>query len=286
MPFVDTPSVQLHYRSHGGGGPTVLFLHGNLGCGDWIDLVARRLPQGVTLIAPDWRGCGDSGKPALTDDYSNYAMDVHAADMLGLLDALDIRHCHLLTHSTGDLIATHMLLQAPERFGRVLSLSPVGPMGLPFTPEQRQGFEIMRDSPDVARAGLATAVPTLFRPESLGQGRLPEYADTASDEQRRHFEHLLQRTQMLSDGIWLGTPYHLGRTWQDGGLRERQADLTHPRLILWGGEDAWIPRADVDDMAGRMPRCELRVVDGIGHSVNVEAPDLCADVVQSFLITP
>lgn len=285
MPFLETAAVQLHYRGELRGGTPVLFLHGNLGCGDWIDLVARRLAGDLGLIAPDWRGCGDSEKPVPEQDFANYSMAVHADDMLGLLDGLGIDHCHLLTHSTGDLIATHMLLRAPERFGRVLSISPVGPMGLAFTEAQLQGFGIMRDNPEVARAGLATAVPTLFDIGSLAPGRAPAFADSATREQRELFEHLLARTRVLSDGIWVGTPYHLDRTWRDGGLRQRQEDFAHPRRILWGSEDAWIPRADVEEMADRMPRCELEVVEGIGHSLNVEAPDLCARAVEEFLRT-
>lgn len=285
MPFVEMPSVRLHYRGEVRGGTPVVFLHGNLGCGDWIDLVARRLGDALDLIAPDWRGCGESDKPLPDQDFANYSMAVHADDMLGLLNGLGIDHCHLLTHSTGDLIATHMLLQAPERFGRILSISPVGPMGLAFTEAQLQGFRIMRDTPDVARAGLASAVPTLFTAGSLAPGHAPTFADSATSEQRALFEHLLARTRLLSDGIWVGTPYHLNRTWRDGGLRRRQPDLAHPRRILWGSEDAWIPRADVEEMAERMPRCELEVVEGIGHSLNVEAPDRCARVVEEFLIT-
>lgn len=284
MPFVETPSLRLHYVSHGDG-MCVLFLHGNLGCGDWIDLVARRMPEGYSLIAPDWRGCGDSNKPAPEQGFANYSMAVHASDMLALLDGLDIDHCHLLTHSTGDLIATHMLLQAPERFGRVLSLSPVGPMGLAFSDEQLQGFQVMRDNPELARAVLASAMPTLFRPDSLALEYTPDFADSATTEQRALFEYLLARTRLLSDGIWVGTPYHLDRIWHEGVLRERQEELAHPRRILWGSQDASIPRADVEEMARRIPGCELEVLPGIGHSVNVEAPDVCVAAVREFLTT-
>ena len=281
---MNTGTVQLHYREQGRGRVPVLFLHGNLGCGDWSDLVAQRLPSDMRLIAPDWRGCGDSPKPEPLDDYANYSMATHAGDMLALLDRLGVDHCDLFTHSTGDLIATHMLLAQPARFGRVVSISPVGPMGLPFTEEQIQGFRIMRDHPAIARSGVATAVSSLFRPESLAAGGGPPvFRDEVTEEQRTLFERVLARTQVLSDGIWVGTPLHLDRTYRDGTLRQRQAELDRPRLILQGAGDAWIPRADVQEMASTLPHCDLRIIEGVGHSLNVEAPDVCTEALVDFL---
>src|SRR4051812_48208842 len=49
--------------------------------------------------------------------------------MLVALDTLKIEFCHLATHSTGGIIAARMLLMRPQRFGRVLALDPVTPLG-------------------------------------------------------------------------------------------------------------------------------------------------------------
>ncbi|MCC5858444.1 MAG: alpha/beta hydrolase [Ectothiorhodospiraceae bacterium] len=285
MPFQQTSRLRHHYLEHGRPGAIpVLFIHGNLGCGDWISLALPHLPDAIHLIAPDWRGCGDSDKPEPDADFANYSMTEHADDMLALLDALEIGHCHLATHSTGDFIASHMLLRQPERFGRVLSLSPVGPMGLAFTQGQIQGFAAMRDDPAVCWSALATAVSSLFQPETLGGDRMPAFRDSASEEQRHHFRCLVDRTRQLSDGIWLGTPVQLTREHHSGGLRARQAELSHPRLILWGEHDAWIPRAHMEEMRTRLPDCRLEIVPGVGHSMNVEDPGAYARALVAFLL--
>ncbi len=284
MPHIQTARLRHHYLEHGtGDGTPVLFIHGNLGCGDWISLALPHLPSGMRIVAPDWRGCGDSDKPVPDQDFDNYSMQTHAADMLALLDALQINYCHLATHSTGDFIASHMLLQQPERFGRVLSLAPVGPMALAFTEQQIAGFAVMRDDSAVCWSALATAVSSLFRPETLGGSGLPVFRETAGEAQRRHFQHLVGRTRQLSDGIWLGTPTQLNREHRSGGLRRHQAALRHPRRILWGELDAWIPRADVEEMQAQMPACRLDVIPGIGHSMNVEAPEAYATALRDFL---
>ena len=50
----------------------------------------RRLADRYTLIAPDLRGFGDSDKPS-----GPFGPSDHAADMLALLDALDVRRIGL-----------------------------------------------------------------------------------------------------------------------------------------------------------------------------------------------
>jgi non-heme chloroperoxidase len=120
----------------GGGDVTVVFIHGNLASKDWIELAAPLFPTDLRVIGLDWRGCGESDRPKATADYSNYSMQQHAEGMLAALDSLDVRFCHLATHSTGGIIAARMLLMQPQRFGRVFALDPVTPLGMLLNAEQ------------------------------------------------------------------------------------------------------------------------------------------------------
>ena len=69
-----------------GKGPALLLLHG------WPEYwltwepVMTRLAERYTLFAPDLRGFGDSDKPD-----GPFGPDQHAADMLALMDALDLK---------------------------------------------------------------------------------------------------------------------------------------------------------------------------------------------------
>lgn len=92
---------------------TLLFIHGNLACADWFELAAQHLPPWLRVLGIDWRGCGDSDKPAPDADFGNYTVERHADDMLAVLHALEISRCHLATHSTGGIISLHMLLREP-----------------------------------------------------------------------------------------------------------------------------------------------------------------------------
>src|SRR5947199_10434359 len=114
MPKVQAGEVRLSWREWGEGDVIVVFIHGNLASKDWIELAAPLFPSDLRVIGIDWRGCGESDRPAANADYSNYSIQQHAEDMLAALEALGIKFCHLATHSTGGIIAARMLLMQPQ----------------------------------------------------------------------------------------------------------------------------------------------------------------------------
>lgn len=272
MPFAQAGDVRLHYVEHGTGERTVVFVHGNLGCVEWMELVLPLLPTDLRVIAYDWRGCGESDKPAPSAGYGNYSMATHAGDLLKLLGALGIEHCDLANHSTGAIICDHALLAAPERFGRVLSLDPVAPRSISFDEQALGLFGAMKADRNVAFAALATAAPTLFRPDTLAPGKLPLFRDDTRPEQRQLFQKLVARTAVLSDGVWFGTPTQLTAEATSGELAARQRELAHPRLILWGEHDYWIPREHMEELAAALPHCRLERIPHVGHAMNIEDP--------------
>ena len=282
MPRVQTGQLALNYLEHGNGDTVVLAVHGNLGCADWLGLVLPQLPQSLHVIAAEWRGCGDSDKPRPDVDFENYSMRTHAKDMLALLDKLGIGRCHLYGHSTGGIICSHMLAAEPERFGKVLMLDPVTPLGLQLAPGQLGVLTQMKKERDMAFAGLASAAPTLFRPETLVAGQMPQFAATTSAAQRELFERLIDRTRVLSDGVWFGTPHVLAAEWASGGLAARMPQMHHEHLVLYGKLDYWIPRDHIDEMARRLPKCRLEVFPEVGHSMNLEAPQLFATIFSNY----
>ena len=183
MPKLRAGDLSINYVEHGSGDNVVLAVHGNLGCADWLGLVLPQLPSDVRVIAAEWRGCGDSDKPQPASDYSNYSMATHAQDMLNLLDALGIHRCHLYGHSTGGIICSYMLVKQPERFGKVLMLDPVTPLGLELAPGQIDVLTQMKNDPRhlLRRHGerRADAVPP------RDAGRRPAAAVRATRPRRR-----------------------------------------------------------------------------------------------------
>jgi len=282
MPRVELKDLSINYIEHGAGDNVVLSVHGNLGCADWLDLVLPLLPDSIRVIAAEWRGCGDSDKPEPTKDYSNYSMAVHAQDMLGLLNAIGIKRCGLYGHSTGGIIVSHMLALDPGRFGKVLMLDPVTPLGLQLAPGQGGVLTQMKNELGMAFSGLASAAPSLFRPETMAAGQMPQYTETTTREQRDLFEMLVWKTRILSDGVWFGTPHNLALEWESRTLAGQMGKMTHEHLVLFGKLDYWIPREHVEEMARLLPNCRLDVFPNIGHSMNIEEPFLLARIFSDY----
>jgi non-heme chloroperoxidase len=282
MPRVKAGNIRINYVEHGTGSNVVLAVHGNLGCADWLSLVLPLLPATIRVIVPEWRGCGDSDKPDPADDYSNYSMATHAGDMLALLKALGIGRCHLYGHSTGGIICSQMLVADPARFDKVLMLDPVTPFGLRLMTDQITTLTHMKADRDAAFAGLATAAPTLFRPETLVVGGEPRFAETTSHVQRRLFKRLVEMTRVLSDGVWFGVPHALGREWDEQSLARHIGEMTHEHLVLYGKLDYWIPREHVERLAQQLPKCRLELFPYVGHSMCIENPLLLARVFADF----
>jgi rifampin ADP-ribosylating transferase len=57
-------------------------------------------------------------------------------------------------------------------------------------------------------------------------------------------------------------------------------------LILYGGQDTLLPRADQTKLAARIPGADLKIYPDVGHVVLWECPDLVAEDVRAFLRQP
>jgi pimeloyl-ACP methyl ester carboxylesterase len=120
MTTIDLPDITIHVRDTGTGTPVVL-LHGWPDTGDlWRYQIPVLAAAGYRVIAPDLRGFGDSGKPT---DPAAYRRERLVGDVVGLLDALDIPHAHLVGHDWGAAIAWMTAAVVGERVSSVTALS-------------------------------------------------------------------------------------------------------------------------------------------------------------------
>ncbi|MFJ4060210.1 alpha/beta fold hydrolase [Streptomyces albogriseolus] len=97
----------------GGHGSPVVLLHGFPQTHLMWRHVAERLAAEHTVICPDLRGYGDSGKPA-TDSPGVYAKRTMAADVVTLAAALGHDRFALVGHDRGALVAFRAGLDHPE----------------------------------------------------------------------------------------------------------------------------------------------------------------------------
>jgi pimeloyl-ACP methyl ester carboxylesterase len=98
---VDVPGGSLHVGRWGTGPKVAIAAHGITSNHRSWQTVARHLPDDVSLVAPDLRGRGRS-----TDLPGPFGMRAHAADLVAVLDHLEIDATVLVGHSMGAYVAT------------------------------------------------------------------------------------------------------------------------------------------------------------------------------------
>ncbi len=122
--YVETNGIRLHYLDHRSDGPTLLLMPGLTANAHAFDgLVSAGLVPAVRLLALDLRGRGVSDKPA-----SGYTLADHAADVIGLLDRLELDRVMLGGHSYGGLLGLYLAAHHPDRVARLVVIDAAAEM--------------------------------------------------------------------------------------------------------------------------------------------------------------
>ena len=103
----------------GGQGPPVLLLHGYPQTHVMWHKVAPALARDFTVVAPDLRGYGDSGRPKSDPANFAYSKRATAADMVAVMERLGFPSFRLAGHDRGARVAHRLALDHPARVERL-----------------------------------------------------------------------------------------------------------------------------------------------------------------------
>lgn len=121
MPRLRVNGVDLHYEFHGPEDGDLLILNNGvfMSTAAWAfqlpDLARRH-----RVLAYDMRGQGQSDHPA-----SDYSLDLHAEDLVALMDALGIAKAHMVGTSYGGELNLVMGIRHPERCRSLVIIASV-----------------------------------------------------------------------------------------------------------------------------------------------------------------
>ena len=136
---VHANGIRMHVAEAGQGVPVVM-------CHGWPELwyswrhqLTALAAAGFRAIAPDMRGYGETDAPA---DPAAYRTTVICADILGLLDALELERAVIVGHDWGGYHLWQFGLRHPERCAKLVGLNtPYAPPGpVPPTQALRERF--------------------------------------------------------------------------------------------------------------------------------------------------
>src|SRR3954468_18762256 len=102
--------IRLQCLEHPGGAPPILLLHSLTGNARIFDgLVAAGLTPAFRLVVPDMRGRGRTEAPL-----AGYSIEQGSADLMAVLDALELERVALCGHSFGGLLGLHIAATRPD----------------------------------------------------------------------------------------------------------------------------------------------------------------------------
>lgn len=116
-------------RSGEGHTETILFLHGSgPGVTAWSNwqFALPALADTFQCLAPDLVGFGATEHPKNPPTGMRSWMRLWVDQCLALLDARKQAKVHLVGNSMGGAIALYLMMEAPERFERVVLMGPIG----------------------------------------------------------------------------------------------------------------------------------------------------------------
>ncbi|MEV4372298.1 alpha/beta hydrolase [Nonomuraea sp. NPDC049637] len=276
--MIDVGETELFVR-YGGTGTPLLLLHGHPRTHATWHRVAPLLAPHHTVICPDLRGYGRSGKPPTTPDHAPYSKRAMARDMVALMRSLGHERFAVAGHDRGAYVAHRVAADHPDAVTRLVVMDgiPIGEalaradarfaaawwhwffLGQTAKPAER----VINADPDAWYQGSA---------EQMGQEAYEDYRRAIHDPETVH--------AMCED-------YRAGLTVDraaDDADRAASRRLTCPTLFLWTSKD------DMEDLYGDPLAIWRTWADDVtghpidsGHHVAEEAPDELAASLLTFL---
>jgi pimeloyl-ACP methyl ester carboxylesterase len=265
LPGGDLQVVDSGPRNPRAAGTTIVLVHCFTCAIDWWDGMRPLLEREHRVVAVDLLGHGGSEKPESGYEISNQADLVAQA-----LGRLGVRDATVVGHSLGGTVSTALAQQSPQLVDRVVIVDTgptheEGDLGLiarlGFAPVVGEAF--WRTKPDFAvREGLGVAFAPGF-----------DVPDAFVEDVDRMTFSAYDKSPTASEDYGHEEP-----------LDQRMRETGKPLLVIMGAEEQIIdaPAARLAEYRETVPRAQTRLIPNVGHSPNVEAPDLTANLVLAF----
>jgi pimeloyl-ACP methyl ester carboxylesterase len=246
-------------------GPPIVLIHCFTCAIDWWDGMMPLLAREHRVVAVDLLGHGGSEKPT-----SGYSIPNQANLVAQALDRLGVRDATVVGHSLGGLVAVALTEQSPQLVNRIAIIDSApeldeGDLGLVaslgFAPVVGEAF--WRTKPDFAvRKGLEVAfapgfdVPDAFV-EDVDRMTYSSYSGSHDD----YDEYMSEKP-----------------------LDQRAKETGKPLMVIMGAEEQIIddPSAALERYGETVPNSLTNLIQDVGHSPNVEEPNLTATLVITF----
>jgi pimeloyl-ACP methyl ester carboxylesterase len=243
----------------------------------WRHQIGPLAEAGYRVLAPDQRGYGRSDKPRRVADY---ALDLLAADVLGLIEAAGHERVALVGHDWGAIVAWWVAIHHPDRLDRLIILN--GPHPVAFRryvrshPSQllRSWYVFFFQLPGLPEwylrrnrwSALTRALTTTIRPRTFSEEDLDRY--------RRAWSEPGAIRAMIH--------------WYRAALRHRPKPPADPRvkvptLLIWGARDHFLGPRLAEASLAFCDQAQFEPIADATHWVQHEEPERVNRAMLAFL---
>lgn len=240
-----TPGTVPLAWSVGGDGPPLLLLHGFPQTRAlWAD-IAPELARRFTVVCPDLRGYGDSGKPV---DVSAYSFREMARDQIALMTHLGFERFDVAGHDRGGRVAHRLALDHPDAISRlcVMDIVPTHTLLSELRREVATSYYhwFFLAQPEPMPETLIASDPDLFFHSCLtgwGAAGLQQFASEQLDHYRAAWSDAETIRGMCND--YRATLFH---DFLDDSA-DLETRLNVPVLVLYGKDGAMARLCDIPE---------------------------------------
>ena len=253
------PAIDVSYRVKGQG-PALYMVHGIGSRKTTWDELVEGLKDHFTCVTYDLRGHGDSPEPP-----TPYTLDDLVDDLEALRAKLGHEKIHVIGHSLGGMIGPAYAQAYPDRTLSVGLLSTAAGRSKEDRGKLQALGQAMEDKGAIPV--LSTFVERWF-------------TDAFIEAHPEIIEARLQQIRDMTEAVFLSVYWIYATTEMAPWLNE----IKHPCLVLTGEFDGGCnPRLNrfIDS---ELPNSELVILQGLKHSLMIEATDQVLPHVRKFLL--
>ena len=257
------------FTTLGDGQTTVLMLHGiggdHLAFAPQVETLAH---VGYRAVAWDMPGYGHSAP------IEPYTFKGLAQSCVDLIDALQCESVVLVGHSMGGMVAQEVIARRPDKVSKLVLCGTSAAFGKRSDGQSAgawaKQFIAQRTAPLDAGQTMADMAVKLV-PQMVGPGSLPEGVRLA--------EQCMARVPAATYRRALDCIVTFDR-------QAALAQIGVPTLLVGGEFDRVASPSVMKQMAQQIPRARYVELSGVGHLMNLEAPDDFDRVLLDFLREP
>jgi len=248
----------IHHTVTGPGDAPVLVLSNSLGStlAMW-DPQAAALAERFRLVRYDIRGHGASDTPP-----GPYSIDDVGADVVALLDELEVERAHFAGLSLGGMTGMWLAVNAPERISRLVALCTSAQVGPAQMWVDRAATVREQGTAAIAEAGVERWLTQGFRDAHPDVAQyLRDMIASVDDEGYANCCAVIEHLDLMPN--------------LDG--------ISVPTLVIAGAQDPATPPEHAERIVAGVPDARLEVLDPAAHLVNVEQPEAVTRLIVEHL---